>query len=254
VKINDLLINGNRANQTAGNGIHLYGAQYCDVDNCVIEEVKQWGILADGTSEAGFGYNNTYTKNTIDTSGGAFKNNNSEAETLMYNQFKFASGVAAEDSWNRGLVRIASGGCFIGFNVFGNGGDYPEAALLLQNSLPSRVIGNRFDITPHEAIQISASGQVIQGNDFGSCCHLATANSEDVISVSSMHNLITGNSFYNTFDSAYEGGAAAATYNWRNCIRETGAADYNKFSVNKYLEGHGESDLVTVIGANTTST
>jgi hypothetical protein len=168
------------------NGIHLLGSVYSKLSNIWMTNVKHWGIYADGSQSysnyggSANGYNNHYVGISQNLGGGCFKNFYSEAEEIAGCEFSYADGVPVETSTDHmGLVALTTGGNFIHHSVFGKGstlgyggGAYAGPAIVLENSLPSRIDNNRFDQVRQEAIKSTSSGALgsCEGNDFGSPC------------------------------------------------------------------------------------
>ncbi len=255
--VRDLFLHGNKSNQPASgsgggangtvNGITFYGHKFGLIENCLIDQVRDWAINANGTGGGedldAFGYNNTYRLNVIDGSGGAMRIDKSEAEFIEHNNFKWAGGVAGVTSTDSGHIYASSGGHTIIANIFGEGGSYAGPALLLTNNLPTRVIGNRFDHTRAQGIRAIAGQQQIIGNDFGSCTIHSTANTKDVIELGSSDNIVTGNRVFRT---------GSDDYDWKSAIAEVGSVNNNLIANNWVLAGSGSSDpAIRTVGANT---
>lgn len=218
VVVRDIKIDGNRANNTSGNCIHFYGTRYSRIENCFIVNATDHCINMDGDA-TGFGYNNTIFNNVMDTSNGCLNNpSSSEANLIIGNQFKFAD--------TNNMCNLTSGGYMITGNVFGSGGTYTTAALVLGNSLTSKVYGNRFDTCRHQGVKCNSGNQIIIGNEFFNNAS-ATSNTDSVIHIGANNNNIVMGNNVRTNSSA----------TWKYAVHQDNPSDFNIVIGNQLTAG-----------------
>lgn len=225
--IRNCKIDGQRASQTAGAAIHLYGTRYCLVERVWIVNAFNYCVSLDGDG-TGFGFNNTVAWCVMDLSNGCVTEQFNEANVLFGNQFKYSD--------TNQMVALNSGYNFVTDNVFGSGGNYPGPALQLGNSGPSKIVSNRFDQVRNEAIKTNSGGQIIIGNAIGSPGK-ATAVPGIHIGANG-HNVVIGNKVFNI---------TGATFSY--AISEDGGADNNTIIGNDVIAG--ATGTINAVGAHT---
>ena len=213
-----LKLDGNRANQSAGHVVHFYGTRYCILEHCLIVNAYDHALSLDGDG-TGFGYNSWITDNTFDTCNGIVTDQFNEACVFRGNQFKSCDSPGH-------MCNLTSGGHMVIGNVFGQSGTYTTPALELANSLPIKVVGNRFDTCRHQAVKCNSGDHVIVGNEFFKCCS-ATSNTESVVHIgANTGTLVVGNRIYSD---------AAAT--WQYAVQMDGGGNQNLVADNILLAG-----------------
>lgn len=212
-----------------GNGIHFYGVRDSHIRDVIISGCPNLGILLDGDA-TNTSYNVDVRNNIITGGGGGIWTNFATAY-IQDNQFLQANVTMAAaqpvfgTTSNVGyLARLMYGYSLVQGNIFSNGGTYTSAALQLEHSGPSRVIGNQFDQCRYQAIKITGANQIIEGNQIG---NPSSVGSVEGITISSTDNTIIGNAFDIT--------KAAAHYTY--CISESAAEGNNNIQSNRVKSG-----------------
>ncbi len=227
--ITNLQLDGNRANQSSGHVVHFYGTRYCFLDRCKIVNAFDHALSLDGDG-TGFGFNNSITNNVFDTCNGIITDQFNEAAYLANNQLKSCDSPGH-------MCNLTSGGHMLVGNVFGASGTYTTPALELANSLPIKVVANRFDTCRHQAVKCNSGNHVIVGNEMFKCC-AATSNTESVVHIgANTGTLVVGNRVYSD---------SAAT--WQYAVQMDGGGNNNLVATNILLAGL--TGTVNPAGAN----
>jgi Pectate lyase superfamily protein len=246
--VRDLTVNcANLTGTTAGagNGIHFYGARYCQIRNVMVKSSPNWSVLLDGDATPNFGYNNLIHGCIFDVGAAGMMATSCEANAVIACIFKYATTACAAGQPAFGTrstyanhLNLTSGYHYVAGNVFGNGGTYTSEAVLLSNAGPARITGNRFDQVRYQAIHATAGPQVITGNQFGNPGSAATG--VPAIDIGAGGITVTGNSFDTT------NGSAA----WSWAIKEEGAYAGCVYEGNRLIAG--TSGVVSVNSGSTT--
>lgn len=233
VGVESLTIDGSNMTGTTagqGNGIHFYGVRYSYIRDCNITAVPNWGILMDGDT-TNFSYSTQIQGNRIINGSAGLMVTFSEENFIAFNDILQANLTTAAQQpaftpqSNTGyLVRLVSGYNALIGNVIGSSGTYTSAAIQVENSGPTRIIGNRFDQTRYQAIRVTGPNTVIMGNQFGNC---SSVGSVEVIRVGATNTTVIGNMFDLT------NGAAHYTY----CLAEAVTATGSIYADNHFIAG-----------------
>jgi hypothetical protein len=243
-------VNGtNMTGSTAGNGnlIHTYGVRFSFIRDCLLINAKNWAILCDGDNTGpgfNFSYNIQIARNVFDLNNGNVYMQNSEANEVIYNQFKWcgSAAVAAQPLFSSPDTvtmhcRCGSGFSIVQGNVFGSGGTYTTPAIRCENSGPTRIIGNRFDQVRNQAVVLNGGNHEFIGNILTGVSSVAGSPG---IQLGSSNNRVIGNSFDIT----------AGSNTWTNCVAESGGP----FSDNLIADNALLAGSAAVIVLNATST
>lgn len=185
IGIEHLAIDGNRANQSAGHAMHLYGLRYSYVDRVFVQNAYGQAFLLD-SDPAAIGYQNAITRCVVDTSGGCVYENGQEGNFFAYNIWKWTD--------SQQMMRCEKGAHVIHGNIFGGGGTYTVPALHLRNNLPSKVTSNRFDKVRRVAIQLDAGNNIVENNELYNPGQSATNTYAGIaIGGGITHSIIRGN-------------------------------------------------------------
>lgn len=226
----------------AGNGIHFYGVRYSHIRDVNIVGCLNYGIILDGDI-TNFSYSvDVEFCRVINGGGGLLAAFSEEAFVNRCNllQANLALGSAqpsfsAPDAVGY-IIRLKSGYFLIAENVIGSSGTHTSAAIQVENSGPTRIIGNRFDHPRYQAIRTTAGNNLIEANQIG---NPSSIGSVEGIKLGSSNNVVIGNIFDNT------NGAAHYTY----CISEPTNESNNTIIGNRVLPG-----TVGTINVNAAST
>lgn len=189
-----------------GNGIHFYGVRYSHIERVNITGCLNYGIVLDGDA-TNFSYSVDVENCRIINGGGGILATSSEEAFLTRNEILQANAnlASAQPTFsspdNVGyLVRLKSGYFGIIGNVIGSSGTYTTAAIQVENSGPTRIIGNRFDQCRYEAIRTTAGNNLIEANQIG---NPSSVGSTYGIRLGSSNNIVTGNQFDLTNGTAH---------------------------------------------------
>lgn len=233
IGVEDLTIDGSSMAGTVagkGNGIHFYGVRYSHIRNVNITGVLNWGIILDGDI-TNFSYGLEVHGNRIINGSAGILCTFSEENFIVNNHIlqanlnTSAAQPAFDSPDNVGyLVRLKSGYTLLAENVIGSSGTHTSPAVLIENSGPTKIIGNRFDQTRYQAIRTIAGNNIIVANQFGNC---SSVGSVEVIRLGATDNVVEDNFFDLT--------NGAAHYTW--CIYEPSAKGNQTIIGNHVLPG-----------------
>ena len=188
VGVENLAIDGNKANQSAGSALRLYGLRYGFVDRVFIHDAFNQCLMLDSDPGA-IGYQNVYSRIVTDVSGGAVYENGHEGCVFRDNVWKWCDGNY--------MFRCEKGAHKIYANIFGGGGTYTVPALHLRNNLASQVMFNRFDSPRRAGIQIDASNNIVCFNEVQDASASGSALAPAISTGGGVQNcIVVGNRVY----------------------------------------------------------
>lgn len=186
IGVQSMTLDGNRANQTSGNGIRVFNSLNGVYSNLNILRVHDYALVTDGVSADSYG--NRWDHINIAGCGGGVRGVAAEDERFI--DIMIHDAVAGYSE-----MTLAGGQHHIAFCTFAGGGTYDKPTLVLANNAGSRIENNRFDTTRNQAIYTTGNNQIIIGNEFLNSCYYGS-HTWAVIQLQSSNNIVVGNRIY----------------------------------------------------------
>jgi len=232
VKIEDMFIDGNRAKQTAGHGIHLFNPSYPVFRNLIIRRIYGRGIFMDG--DATRGICGILEHITITDVG-------EDAFSFTYNWDYWLFGCIADEVDRHGFSLFSGAHTLVRAHAVRFGNDPAKAGNGIQ--IPSHgnsLIACHADTCYRHGINLYNAKRNRLIGCYAFACSQEASNTYDGIR-------IAGTSEYNIISGCYSGAINGPTQ--RYGLREEGASDYNLINGNVF-KGNITGGITTV-GVNT---
>lgn len=191
-RFENFVVNGNTTNQTTGNIFNLTNTVNTYITGVTASQVFNY-VLVLNKASGGDNYNNWVDKCVWGGNIGGFVNEVATETNVYMNSYFFGAVGYAGGAYP---FNVGGGGCSIINNQIGgnSNANNQNAYIRCGNSNAIRVIGNNFNNTSKQAIQILSGGHQIIGNFFANVGAL-TPNTYNCIEVWDSGNIIVGNNF-----------------------------------------------------------
>lgn len=159
----DLKLDGNGANQSAGNIIDAQHAIECRFENVWFHQPYNWAVYLYGYTDGSFGHHNNFINCLFDNGsdsageGGAIKTYHNDENSTLKCEFQYMGGSGS--TYNCSILDNS------GLNDWSHSTFVDErSGIYILDSSQSRIIGNMFDRIKYDNIYVKGAANTISNN------------------------------------------------------------------------------------------